>query len=206
MGSRRLKKELLQMTKDPPENCSARLVGDDLFHWKASLTGPEDTPYADGTFELDIRFPVEYPFKPPSVKFDTKIYHPNISVNGQICMDILRSKWSAGITVSAVLLSVSSLMADPNPTDPFVPEIADIYRNEYEQFKETAKEWTNLYACPAKMFDEELTEPILLAVSSLMAESKSHDTEVTQRAKEWTDMYARPSLAGEKDLREPVLP
>ncbi|XP_033744491.1 ubiquitin-conjugating enzyme E2-17 kDa-like isoform X1 [Pecten maximus] len=157
-STKRLKKELLLMTRDPPENCSASLVNDDLFHWKASLLGPEETPYAGGSFVLDIRFPAEYPFKPPQVKFETKIYHPNISVNGQICMDILRSKWSAAITVSTVLLSVSSLIADPNPHDPFVPEIAEIYLNDHEKFTDIAKEWTKLYACSAVTAEQDLTE------------------------------------------------
>ncbi|XP_069124970.1 ubiquitin-conjugating enzyme E2 D2B-like isoform X2 [Argopecten irradians] len=148
----------MMMSEESLENCSASLVNDDLYHWKASILGPEGTPYADGTFELDIRFPAEYPFKPPQIKFENKIYHPNISVNGQICMDILRSKWSAANTVITVLLSISSLIADPNPHDPFVPEIAEVYIKDHEKFIDTAKEWTRLYACADATSEPEVTE------------------------------------------------
>ncbi|XP_033744499.1 ubiquitin-conjugating enzyme E2-16 kDa-like isoform X2 [Pecten maximus] len=132
-STKRLKKELLLMTRDPPENCSASLVNDDLFHWKASLLGPEETPYAGGSFVLDIRFPAEYPFKPPQVKFETKIYHRHI-IDGEICMDLLHSKWLSTFTISTVLLAVSSLMADSNHQEP--------------EFALRAKEWTDMHARP----------------------------------------------------------
>merc|ERR1712176_137318 len=67
----------------------ANLVGDDLKHWKGTIFGPIDTCYAGGTFIIDIQIPNEYPFKPPKMKFDTKIWHPNISSQtGAICLDI----------------------------------------------------------------------------------------------------------------------
>ena len=86
--------------------------------------GPDDSPYAGGIFNLNIHFPSDYPFKPPKMSFTTKIYHCNISGNGSICLDILKEQWSPALTVSKVLLSISSLLTDANPDDPFVPEIA----------------------------------------------------------------------------------
>ncbi|KAL6092962.1 hypothetical protein STEG23_002908 [Scotinomys teguina] len=104
-----------------------------VFHWQATIMGPNDSPYQGGVFFLTIHFPTDYPFKPPKVAFTTRIYHPNINSNGSICLDILRSQWSPALTISKVLLSICSLLCDPNPDDPLVPEIARIYKTDREK-------------------------------------------------------------------------
>ncbi|XP_041877668.1 ubiquitin-conjugating enzyme E2 D1 isoform X2 [Corvus kubaryi] len=92
--------ELSDLQRDPPAHCSAGPVGDDLFHWQATIMGPPDSAYQGGVFFLTVHFPTDYPFKPPKIAFTTKIYHPNINSNGSICLDILRSQWSPALTVS----------------------------------------------------------------------------------------------------------
>ena len=108
--------------------------------------GPEESPYNGGVFFLDIHFPADYPFKPPKVSFTTRIYHCNINSNGGICLDILKDQWSPALTISKVLLSVCSLLTDPNPDDPLVPEIAQLLKNNVTQHNATAREWTAKYA------------------------------------------------------------
>ncbi|XP_019639503.1 PREDICTED: ubiquitin-conjugating enzyme E2-17 kDa-like isoform X1 [Branchiostoma belcheri] len=162
MALKRITKELQDLGRDPPAQCSAGPVaGEDLFHWQATIMGPADSPYQGGVFFLNIHFPTDYPFKPPKVQFTTKIYHPNINSNGSICLDILRSQWSPALTISKgkvtghrspaltiskVLLSICSLLTDPNPDDPLVPDIARIYKTDKKKYNEQAKEWTNKYA------------------------------------------------------------
>jgi len=138
--------ELIDLGKDPPANCSAGPVGDDMFHWQATIMGPDESPYAGGVFFLDIHFPADYPFKPPKVHFTTRIYHCNINSNGGICLDILKDQWSPALTLSKVLLSVCSLLTDPNPDDPLVPDIAQLYRTDRSRHDSTAREWTSKYA------------------------------------------------------------
>jgi len=108
--------------------------------------GPPESPYQGGVFFLTIHFPTDYPFKPPKVAFTTRIYHPNINSNGSICLDILRSQWSPALTISKVLLSICSLLCDPNPDDPLVPEIARIFKTDRDKYTELAREWTRKYA------------------------------------------------------------
>jgi len=146
MSARRISKESADLSKDAPENCSAGPRGDNMYLWDAMIVGPTDTPYAGGIFKLEIHFPTDYPFKPPKVVFTTKIYHPNISTNGSICLDILKDQWSPALTISKVLLSICSLLSDPNPKDPLMPEIADEYIRNKEMYEENALAWTRRYA------------------------------------------------------------
>ncbi|GBC41328.2 ubiquitin-conjugating enzyme [Rhizophagus irregularis DAOM 181602=DAOM 197198] len=139
MATRRINKELRDLENDPPSFCSVGPVEDDLFHWEGTIMGPSDSPYSGGEFSLDIHFPLDYPFKPPAIEFITRIYHPNIDSNGHICMDILHEEWSPGFTISKVLLSIYSLLTDPNHDNPSVPEIAHVYKNNRNLYEFIAR-------------------------------------------------------------------
>jgi ubiquitin-conjugating enzyme E2 D/E len=126
-------------------NFSASPKGDDLSEWSGFIFGPEGTPYEGGAFSFVMSF-CEYPIRPPNVRFTTKIYHPNINHDGQICIDILKDKWSPALTISKILLSICSLLDSPNPDDPLMPEIAKEMRETPEIFGTKAKKWTEKYA------------------------------------------------------------
>ncbi len=76
---------------------------------------PAETPFEDGTFRLLLTFEEAYPNKPPQVKFVSKMFHPNVYANGELCLDILQNRWSPTYDVVAILTSVQSLLNDPNP-------------------------------------------------------------------------------------------
>ncbi|KAL3834258.1 hypothetical protein ACJIZ3_008994 [Penstemon smallii] len=144
MASKRILKELTQLWEDPPSSCSAGLVAEDIFHWQATIMGPPDTPYAGGVFPVTIYLPQEYPFRPPKVVFRTKVFHPNINSHGSICLDILLAEhWNPAWTISKVLCSI---LTDPNPDDPLVPEIAYMYKTDRSKYEATARFWTQKYA------------------------------------------------------------
>ena len=142
----RLKNELIELQNNPPTNCSAGIIEDDIYNWQATILGPEGSPYEGGIFYLQILFSTEYPFKPPKISFITKIYHCNINSNGNICLDILKDKWRTALTISKVLLSICSLMDDQNPNDPLMIDIANLYINNKEEFLNMARTYTHQYA------------------------------------------------------------
>ena len=124
---KRLRAELKELKTNPPENCSAGVeCENNMLIWQATIVGPKNSPYERGIFHLHIEFTQEYPYKPPIVKFITPIYHCNIDIDGNICLNILKDQWSPALTISKLLLSICSLLDDPNPLDPLVPEIADL--------------------------------------------------------------------------------
>ena len=149
MCIRRLKKEWSDINQEidkSKEKITVKLINEDLTHWNATLTGSNNSPFEGGIFTLDMVFPLEYPFKPPIIKFCNKIYHPNINDHGAICLDILKDQWSPSLSIFKVLLSISSLIIDPNPSDPLSPEVANVYKTNRELYNRNAKEWTRLYA------------------------------------------------------------
>lgn len=145
--TRRLLAELEELKKDTSSEYRAEPIDEDnLKEWRAIILGPSNTPYNRGVFHLSISFPDNYPFNPPKIFFNTKIYHCNISSGGGICLDILKQEWSPALTLSKVLLSITSLLSDCNPEDPLVPEIATLYKNDRELHDRRARAWTSLYA------------------------------------------------------------
>ncbi|XP_047411922.1 ubiquitin-conjugating enzyme E2 D3-like [Sciurus carolinensis] len=99
-----------------------------MFQCQATIMRPNGSPYQGGVCFLIVNFLMTYPLIPPKVAFTTRIHHPNINSNGSICLDNMVTVVSS--TVSKVLLSMYSLLCDPNPDDPLVPEITQIYKTE----------------------------------------------------------------------------
>jgi ubiquitin-conjugating enzyme E2 D len=132
---------------------------DDIFHWTGSMMGPEGSPYEGGIFDVDIVLPRDYPFKPPLCRFTTKLFHPNISPEayhpidrpdgGKINVDILKQSWGPALTIPTVVLSIQSLLTDPNPDDTLNPEASDMLRrHDHGKYNDEVREWVRQYATP----------------------------------------------------------
>lgn len=146
MASRRLAKDLAELGKSEHPEYEAAPVGDNLFQWKGIIHGPAGTPYEGGNFVVNMTVPSDYPLKAPKVVFETKIYHPNISEKGDICLDILKKKWTPRAGLEEILKSLYYLLLMPDPDDALSTDIAMQYKTNRELFDSTAKEWTTTYA------------------------------------------------------------
>ena len=116
----------------------------------ADVMGPEDSPFEEGKFRLEVTIPNRYPFEPPFVQFKTRIYHPNIDKSGRICLDTLKSppmgSWNPSINISTLLTTIRLLMAYPNSDDGLVPEITQLYQQNQALYEQKAREYTLMYA------------------------------------------------------------
>jgi len=133
--SKRLQTELMNLMVSPTPGISAFPNDADLLNWTATVIGPTETPYEGLTFKLSFAFPNTYPLIAPTVLFKTPIYHPNIDFSGRICLDILKDKWSAIYNVQSVLLSLQSLLGEPNNASPLNGEAAEIWDKDPAEFK-----------------------------------------------------------------------
>lgn len=114
---------------------SAFPESDNLFRWIGTISGPKDSVYETQTYKLSLQFPNSYPYSAPLVKFLTSCFHPNVDNNGNICLDILKDKWSALYDVRTILLSIQSLLGEPNIDSPLNALAAELWYKQVEYKK-----------------------------------------------------------------------
>ncbi|KAH3765521.1 ubiquitin-conjugating enzyme [Pelomyxa schiedti] len=145
---KRLLSEYKKVTEDPPPGVTAGPIDEaNLFVWEALVMGPPDTLYSDGVFRALLTFPQDYPLNPPKMKFTTPMWHPNIYPNGEVCISILHppgddpnhyetsiERWTPVQSVEKILLSVISMLADPNDESPANLDAAIMWRNDRDAF------------------------------------------------------------------------
>lgn len=113
-----------------------------IMVWFAKIKGPPGTPYEEGEFNMQLTFDSDYPVKAPSVKFLTPMYHPNIYRDGKICVDILQShEWTPAQNIRTILISIMSLLMDPNPASPANREAAELYNKDKTAYGQKVKEF-----------------------------------------------------------------
>ena len=146
IATQRLKRELVRLQTDPPPGIAAYLSddNDDLSKWTAQITGPVDSPFEGTIFNISMIIPSRYPMEPPVCQFTSPIpYHPNIDEAGRICLDTLKRPptglWSPAVNLTVVLLSLQSLLQEPNPDDGLLPDVSRLYRDNRQGWWDEAK-------------------------------------------------------------------
>lgn len=137
--TKRLQKELMTLMVDAVPGASAFPNSDNIFEWVGTLRGTTETVYDGLEYKLSMKFPPDYPMSPPTVKFVTPIFHPNVDTHGNICLDILKDKWSAAYSVKTLLLSLQSLLGEPNCDSPLNTHAAQLW-DDQEKYLVVLKE------------------------------------------------------------------
>ncbi|XP_065912860.1 ubiquitin-conjugating enzyme E2 R2-like [Dysidea avara] len=139
--------ELISLQKEPVEGFTVSLDNeDDMYLWRVAIFGPPETPYEGGYFKALIKFPLDYPYSPPSMKFVSPIFHPNVYEDGEVCISILHppiddphsgelpaERWNPTQTVRTILLSVISLLNEPNTSSAANVDASVMYRKWVEK-------------------------------------------------------------------------
>merc|ERR1711966_218132 len=153
MASKALSRELMRLTQDPVPGFTVEPSSDDLFTWMVGIFGPPDTIYTGGYFKAKLKFPETYPMEPPEMKMTPTLWHPNIFENGKLCISILHppgddptsgelasERWNPTQSVSTVLLSVISMLNEPNISSPANVDASVMYRNNREAYDAIVKQ------------------------------------------------------------------
>ncbi|XP_044509634.1 probable ubiquitin-conjugating enzyme E2 C isoform X2 [Mangifera indica] len=140
--SQRLQKELMSLMMGGGDlGVSAFPEAESIFTWIGTIDGGKGTMYEGLSYKLSLRFPLDYPFKPPQVKFKTMCFHPNVDQFGNICLDILQDKWSSAYDCRTILLSIQSLLGEPNPESPLNSYAAALWSNKEDYRKMVHKQY-----------------------------------------------------------------
>ncbi|KAI3670008.1 hypothetical protein L6452_41569 [Arctium lappa] len=137
---KRLMRDFKRLQQDPPAGISGAPIDNNIMLWNAVIFGPDDTPWDGGTFKLTLQFSEDYPNKPPTVRFISRMFHPNIYADGSICLDILQNQWSPIYDVAAILTSIQSLLCDPNPNSPANSEAARLFSENKREYNRKVRE------------------------------------------------------------------
>lgn len=144
-NAKRLLSQLNKLHASPLEDI-ALLPSDNPFEIHAILFGPSGTPYENGAFKMKLVYGSDYPAAPPKGYFLTKVYHPNVSLKGDICVNTLKRDWTAEVTVGHILMIVKCLLINPGPDSALNEEAGRQLMDSYDEFSKIAKMWTSVHA------------------------------------------------------------
>lgn len=199
---RALSLEFKSLQEEPVEGFRVKLVNEDnLMEWEVALFGPPDTLYEGGYFKAHVKFPADYPYSPPSIRFLTKVWHPNVYENGDLCISILHppiddpqsgelpcERWNPTQNVRTILLSVISLLNEPNTFSPANVDASVMYRRSKES-KGKDKEYENIIRKQVLATRSEAEKDNVTVPTTLEEYCIKHRAKPKERESDMTDFY-----------------
>ncbi|KAG8181747.1 hypothetical protein JTE90_028285 [Oedothorax gibbosus] len=155
---RQVQKELFDLASKPPEGIKVYINEEDITDIQAVIEGPAGTPYAEGKFRVRLVLGKDFPSSPPKGYFVTKIFHPNVARNGEICVNTLKKDWKSDLGLKHILLTIKCLLIVPNPESALNEEAGKLLLEQYDDYCERARMITEIHARPPKPVKEGLEE------------------------------------------------
>jgi len=145
----------IDLAKNPIDLVSVGLADDsNLYDWEILIMGPDGTLYEGGFFKARLVFPTDFPNMPPTMTFISEMWHPNVYEDGRVCISILHppgedafnsqesadERWRPILGVEQILVSVISMLSDPNDESPANLDAAVMWRNDQKAFKKKVRQ------------------------------------------------------------------
>lgn len=152
---RQIYRELCDLTTNPPEGIRVLYNEDDITSIQADIDGPSGTPYFGGAFRIRLHLGKNFPSSPPKGFFITKIFHPNVGRNGEICVNTLKKDWNQDLGIKHILLTIKCLLIVPNPESALNEEAGKMLLEHYDDYCKRAKMLTEIHAPKPKASERE---------------------------------------------------
>jgi len=143
---RYISKEIKELVEKPLEGVHVIVNDDDITELQAVIDGPADTPYVGGRFRVKLALDKDFPQSPPKGFFLTKIFHPNVSARGEICVNTLKRDWKPDLGIKHVLLTIKCLLIVPNPESALNEEAGKLLLERYDDYCSRARLFTEIHA------------------------------------------------------------
>ncbi|KAG9133193.1 hypothetical protein Leryth_024290 [Lithospermum erythrorhizon] len=147
---KQLARELKNLDETPPEGIKVGVNDDNFSNIHADIEGPAGTPYENGVFRMKLLLSHDFPLSPPKGYFLTKIFHPNIANNGEICVNALKRDWNPNLGLRHVLMVIRCLLIEPFPESALNEQAGKMLLDNYEEYARYARLYTGLHAKPKR--------------------------------------------------------
>jgi ubiquitin-conjugating enzyme E2 S len=172
---RRLVKELTELQNDSCEGIKVNMNFTDVTDIQATIDGPAGTPYHGGAFKVKLALSKDFPASPPKAYFLTKIFHPNVAANGEICVNTLKKDWKSDLGIKHILLTIKCLLIVPNAESALNDEAGKLLLERYDDYSSRAKIFTEIHAQPIKSSNENCSSNSSAAATSTTNSSSQDD-------------------------------
>ncbi|KAJ8605170.1 hypothetical protein CTAYLR_000366 [Chrysophaeum taylorii] len=177
----RIAREIRELATKPGEGVRyVETAENSLAEIHAEIDGPVDTPFEGGVFRLKLVLGSEFPSAPPRGFFLTKIFHPNIATNGDVCVNTLKKDWKSDVTLGHVFQVIRCLLIVPFPESSLNDEAGKLFMTSYDEYFKRAQLMTQVHALKPRSADPP-AKPVSMSLTDKNGDEAAPDTVAAKR-------------------------